>query len=81
MLSYCERQSEVEASGATPSFVWTDCERVDYLEGQLHQVVALERSVSTGHGNDLGLLHQQVLGSVQSAPQQLEGPELLQMSG
>lgn len=50
---------------------------LEYLEGQLHQVVALERGVRAGHGDDLGFLHQQVLGSVQSAPQQLEGPELL----
>lgn len=52
----------------------------EYLEGQLHQVVALERGVRARHGDDLGFLHQQVLGSVQSAPQQLEGPELLQTS-
>lgn len=52
----------------------------EYLEGQLHQVVALERGVRAGHGDDLGFLHQQVLGSIQSAPQQLKGPELLRTS-
>lgn len=54
---------------------------LEYLEGQLHQVVTLERGVRAGHGDDLGFLHQKVFGSIQPTPQQLEGPELLQMYG
>lgn len=49
-----------------------------YLEAQLHQVVAFEGGVCAGHGDDLGLFHQQVFGSVQSTAQQLKRPELLQ---
>ncbi len=49
-----------------------------YLEAQLHQVVAFEGGVRAGHGDDLGLFHQQVFGSVQSTAQQLKRPELLQ---
>ena len=53
------------------------CVCVSHLEPQLHQVVALECSVCAGHGDDLGLLHQQVFGPVQPATQKLKGPELL----
>ena len=49
-----------------------------YLEAQLHQVVALEGGVRAGHGDDFGLLHQQILGAVQPTPEQFKGPELLQ---
>ena len=49
-----------------------------YLEAQLHQVMALQGGVRAGHGDDFGLLHKQILGAVQTAPQQLKGPELLQ---
>lgn len=49
-----------------------------YLEAQLHQVMAFEGGVCAGHGDDLGLFHQQVFGSVQPAAQQLKRPELLQ---
>lgn len=71
------QKEQFESSQRRP--LQMDCVQ-EYLEGQLHQVVALERSVRAGHGDDLGFLHQQVLGSIQSAPQQLEGPELLRMS-
>lgn len=48
-----------------------------HLKSQLHQVVAFECSVCTRHGNDFGLLHQEVLSTVKSAPQQLKGSKLL----
>lgn len=52
--------------------------RRTYLKSQLHQVMTFECSMCTGHGNDFGFLHEQILGAVQSTPQQLKGPELLQ---
>lgn len=48
-----------------------------HLKSQLHQVVPFECSVCAGHGNDFGFLHQEVLGTVESTPQQLKGSELL----
>ena len=49
-----------------------------YLEAHLDEVSSFERGVCTRHGDDLGLLDQQVPRSVGAAPQQLEGAELLQ---
>lgn len=48
-----------------------------HLKSQLHQVVTFECSVCARHGNDFGLLHQEVLRTVKSAPQQLKGSKLL----
>lgn len=63
MLSYWERQW---VSGSLEcDAVLFQMDRVEeYLKGQLHQVVALERGVRARHGDDFGFLHQQVLGSV-----------------
>lgn len=39
--------------------------------------MTFECSVCAGHGDDFSFLHQEVLGAVQSTPQELKGPELL----
>ena len=49
-----------------------------YLKSDIDQVATFEGSVRAGHGDDLGFLHQQVVGSVRSAAQQLKCTELLQ---
>ena len=49
-----------------------------YLESDIDKVATFEGSVRAGHGDDLGLLHQQVVGSIGSAAQQLKRSELLQ---
>lgn len=48
------------------------------LEGKLNKVSPLEGGVGAGHGNDLGLLHQQVVDPVPPCSQQLKRTELLQ---
>lgn len=40
-----------------------------YLKSDIDKVTTFEGSVCAGHGNDLGFLHQQVVGSVRSAAQ------------
>lgn len=48
-----------------------------HLKSQLHQVVTFKGSVCARHSDDFGFLHQEILGTVEAAPQQLKGPELL----
>lgn len=48
-----------------------------HLKCQLHQVVTFKGSVCARHSDDLGFLHKEILGTVEAAPQQLKGPELL----
>lgn len=48
-----------------------------HLKSQLHQVMTFECSVCACHGNNFGFLHQEILGTVKSAPEQLKGPKLL----
>lgn len=50
-----------------------------HLECQLHKVLSLEGSMGTCHGNDLGLLDQQVVDTVSRATQQFKWPKLLQL--
>ncbi len=52
-------------------------ERYANLECQFYEVLPLECCVGAGHGNDLGLLDQQVVDPVSARPQQLKGTELL----
>ena len=42
---------------------------VTYLKSNIDKVTTFEGSVCAGHGDDLGFLHQQVVGSVRSAAQ------------
>lgn len=39
--------------------------------------MTFERGMCACHGDDFGFLHEKILGAIQSAPQQLKGPELL----
>lgn len=47
------------------------------LKCQLYEVLSLQCCVGAGHGDDLGLLGQQIVDPVSACPQQLKGPELL----
>ena len=55
-------------------------EDVVVFETQFDQFPALEGGVRARHGDDLGFAHQQVARSVQSAAQQLKGPEFFQLA-
>jgi hypothetical protein len=48
-----------------------------YLEADVDKVATFERGVRTGHGDDLGFFHQQIVGTISTTPQQLKGTELL----
>ena len=52
--------------------------QISNLEASRHQVPALESRVRAGHGDDLGLLDQQVVGTIRPTAQQLKRPEFLE---
>ena len=55
-------------------------EDVVILEAHRDQLLPLEGCVCASHGNDLGLLDAEVPGSIEAGSQQLESPELVQLS-